>query len=154
MRNIQIDMPHLDVIGCDNHDLSRHLQEKNRVRDVKQKSGNPQRQTARFTRVKRASCKNALVQLAQFIARPGLEDRIRQVCNRKRRLLRRVLRAWTRYIVFARVVDERVGGIEGDWLGSVRRGDKFMAIRNPTDIRCRREDSGWAGSCGTGPAPR
>src|SRR5438874_8811684 len=86
MRHVQEDAPGLIVFLPDQGDFFRGLDEIDGLHAMEQKAGYADRPAARLPGESGASGEDALVALAQLLPRPGLQYRIAEIGDRKRRL--------------------------------------------------------------------
>src|SRR6266700_5407706 len=86
VRHVQEDAARLIILLPDHDDLFGSLDEIDGLHALEQEARNAHRPAAGLPAETGSSRKNAFVALAEFLARPGLKDRIADIGNRKCRL--------------------------------------------------------------------
>src|SRR5439155_15845363 len=130
MRHVQENAPRLIAFLPDHGDFFRRLNEIDRLHAMEQKAGYADRPAARLPGESGASGEDALVALAQLLPRPGLQYRIAEIGDGKRRLSALDSSAWR--IVGKQVDDERMSRIVGDGTGATHGRLEAARDRNPT----------------------
>src|SRR5258708_17467190 len=86
VRQVQEDAARLVILLPDHDDLFGSLDDIDGLHALEEEAGNTHRPAAGLPAETGSSGEDAFVTLAQFLARPGLQDRIADIGNRKCRL--------------------------------------------------------------------